>query len=186
MRSSATRVSSFGPRARASVSAGRVEHGEWPRQRRGSRRWLATTSRERNALERRAHQLLHAEVCERWVSTKLIEHGAGFALAKADVAQAREDFGLGVKRVGIGGLSVGSAVGMVEAEAFGGVPLDHESARVNGTMMSAAQRDEVGGRVQAALRTGSQMMNIEVGRVPAARHPAAVMIAMQDASAQGG
>ena len=109
-------------------------------------------SRQGDALERRAHQLFYTNRRQRRVSPKLVEHGTRLALAKADVAQPREDFGLYVERLGINGLPIGRAVSVIEAKAFGGMPLDHERARVDPAMMPAAQRDEIGGRIRATLR----------------------------------
>ena len=121
------------------------------------------TSRQGDALERRTHQLSYAKRRQRRISPKLVEHRARLAFAKTEVAQSREDFGLDVERVGIGGLPIGRAVGVVEANAFGGLSLDHERARVDPAMVGAAQRDEIGCRVRTTLRPRSQMMKIEIG-----------------------
>ena len=57
--------------------------------------------------------------------------------------------------------------------------VDAQSAAMTGTMMSAAQREQVLPRVTAAFFTRLNVVHIDEGRMPAAWHLAAVLVPLQ-------
>jgi len=56
---------------------------------------------------------------------------------------------------------------------------------MGGAVVDAAQDDEVGRRVLATFGAGQNVVHVDVGGVLAARHAAAVLVAMENLAADG-
>ena len=113
----------------------------------------------------------------------------GFGLFEAEPAQAAEDFfgEVGVASVaGVDRGAVGGAVGVLNAERVRRVAGDEEAAHVDCAVVCAAEGDQVGGVVAAAVGAGDDVMDVDVEGVAAAGDLAAVVVAFEDAAADGG
>ncbi len=72
------------------------------------------------------------------------EHAARFTLAKAQIAQSGEGFGLDFDGAWVERLPVGATVGVPEAQAIRNTTADQELAAMSCTVMHTAHSNEVG------------------------------------------
>jgi hypothetical protein len=126
-----------------------------------------------------AELVLEAGASKARVCAQVREHRPDLAFFEPEVPQGREELGLGVERLGLDDAAVHAAIGMAKDNAAGGVLLDQQGSAVRCPMMAATNGEDIPELVAAALGAQLDVMQIEKGRVSAARHLAAVLVAQQ-------
>jgi hypothetical protein len=133
-----------------------------------------------------AEVVLEAGASKARLCPQLREHHPDLAFFEAEVAQGREEFGLGVERLGLDDVAVDAAIGMAKDDAAVGSLLDEQRSAMRCAMMAATNGEDIPELVAAALGAQLDVMQIEKRRISAARHLAAVLVAQQHGPPQRG
>jgi len=132
-----------------------------------------------------AQQAIKGSLRQRWLALQLLELGTHLCLAKAEVAQRREDFDSNLERLRRHAATVFSAIGMSDTHSTGFVSIDGELAAMGSAVMPSADTNEILQRVASAFGTELDMMDVQLRHVVTAWHLATVLIAEQHGAAQG-
>lgn len=82
--------------------------------------------------------------------------------------------------------AIGNAVSVPKNEPSSPRSRHHQRSVMNRSMVNATQRDQVLRTMLAAIGMRFEVMNVDEGRVPAAWHPAAMLVSPQHAAPNGG
>jgi hypothetical protein len=122
------------------------------------------------------------------IGLNLAQHGSHVALAKAEVAQGREDLCVNFERlrlrVWLRSPTVFAAVGVSDLECACYASVQEEFTAVGSSVVRSANAHEVGCRVWPAFGAQLEMVHIEISRVSAARDLTAPFVAQHHGAAQ--
>ena len=124
-----------------------------------------------------AQEAIEGSLRQRWLALQLLERGTHLCLAKAEVAQRREDFGVNLERLRRHAATVFAAVGMSDTQSTSFVSIDGDLAAMGGAVMPGTDANEILHRVAAAFGTELDVMYVYPRHVVTAWHLAAMLIA---------
>jgi hypothetical protein len=117
---------------------------------------------------------------------QLLEHGDNLGFAKAEILQAGENFGDHVQGLGVLDVSVGSTIGMSEANGRCGLAVDDEVAAMHGAVVSTTDGHDIFDIVAPAGGARLNVVQVEKRGVHTARDTTAMLVAVQDRAAYRG
>ena len=140
-----------------------------------------TRRRRSNSHQGLSQQALHRCTPKRRILSELAEHRANLPFAKPQASKRSEYLRLRLGTARLRRLTVRGAVGMTKDRRARRAFHDELTA-VQRAMVRAADAEDILGGVPAALGPQLDVMEIEIARMAASGHPAAVLIAMENRS----
>jgi hypothetical protein len=139
-----------------------------------------STGRRMNPAQRLPQQIFQARRPKLRVALQLGEHGSDLSLAKAEVAERREDLGVSADDLGRAGgadrAPIRAAVGVAKANLSVTAPLEVELTAVSGPVVAPTKRQKVLGVVLSAFGPRHEVVNVDEAALRAAGHPAAPLV----------
>jgi hypothetical protein len=108
-----------------------------------------------------AQEAIEGSLRQRWLALQLLERGTHLCLAKAEVAQRREDLRANLERPRLHAATVFAAVGMSNAQSTSFVSIDGDLAAMGSAVMRSTDTNEILQRVASAFGTELDMMDVQ-------------------------
>jgi hypothetical protein len=121
--------------------------------------------------------VLDARISQGFILAQRREHRAHLALPEAQSTKSGEELCRNLQRLRLGHMTVGAAIAMAKSNPTGRVLFDPERATMDRSVMSTAEGKDIFWEIATALGPQLDVVQIEEGRVFAARDTAAVPIA---------